>query len=358
MLDTQTYDITIIGAGPTGLFAAFCAGMREMTVKVVEQLPEPGGQLAVLYPDKYIYDAPGHKKVLAKDLVRELFDQAHTFQKPAFCFEERAQGLECEGAGFVLATNKGRHRSRALLVAAGIGAFSPNKLAVPGAEEGKPGIHYFVKDTRFFRGKKVLVVGGGDSAADWALALADVAKGVTVIHRRDTFRAHESSVKRLMETTDVRTFHELKCVQGADRVEGATIFNNKTGAESQLAVDEVVFALGFKADLGDLKSWNIEMVDGQRHIRVDPTMSTNIPGVYAAGDVTEVTYLQQQELPLGQRLDSDSLSMPSTKYVERQERWGLIVTGYAQAAVAVNHVKQLITPKAGLFPGHSSAMRS
>lgn len=351
-------DLLIIGAGPTGLFAAFCAGMREMRVRVVERLPEPGGQLAVLYPEKYIYDAPGYAKILARELASQLYQQSHTFGTPVYCFEEQAKTLSWDGDAFALGTDKGTHYARAVLVAAGIGSFVPNKVAVRGAEEGKPGIYYFVKSLDVFVGKRVLVVGGGDSAADWALAIHDIAKSVTVVHRTDRFRAHEASVRRMMETVDVRTFHELKAVHGEARVEGATIFDNRTGTENTIPVDAVVFALGFKADLGDLRQWRMEMDEPNRHIKVDPTMATSRAGVFAAGDITEVAYLQQQELPEDQRqYDGTHLSIPSPKYVERKERWGLIVTGYAQAAVAVNFAKRHITPTASLSPGHSSAMR-
>jgi len=353
--DEEVYDITIVGAGPTGLFAAFCAGMRGMTVKVLEKLPEPGGQLAVLYPDKYIYDAPGHSKILAKDLVRELYLQSKTFGEPTYCFEEAAKQLSKDDY-FIVTTDKGRHYSRTLLIAAGIGAFTPKRLNVPGTEEGRPGIHYFVKDTDLFRDRRVLVVGGGDSAVDWVLSIKDIAKKVTLIHRRDQFRAHESSVRQLMDSpVEVKTFYELKRVYGDARVEGSRIYENRTGQEEDLPVDDIIIAIGFEADLGEIRYWGARMDEQLRHIMVGPSMETNIPGVYAAGDVTELTYLEKLELPESQRIQSKSrLSLPSTKYQERKERWGLIVMGYAQAATAVNHAKQYMTPGAKLFPGHST----
>lgn len=357
--DHELYDITIVGAGPTGLFAAFCAGMREMRTKVIERLPEPGGQLTVLYPDKYIYDAPGHAKILARDLVKELYLQAGTFAQPTFCFSEYAEQLIKEDGRFILRTDKGEHYSRTVLIAAGIGAFTPKKLNAPGLVEGKPGVHFFVRDLSCFAGRKVLIVGGGDSAVDWALSIKELAKRVTLIHRRDKFRAHESSVRQLMcSNVDLKTFYEMKHVYGHERVEGARIYDNRTGQEEDLCVDDIIVAIGFEAELGGIRYWGVQMDDSLRHITVNPRMETNIPGIYAAGDVTEMAYLEKLELPESQRIyEGSSLSLPSTKYEERKERWGLIVMGYAQAAMAVNHAKQYVSPEAKLMPGHSSEIR-
>lgn len=360
MANNPVYDITIVGAGPTGLFAAFCAGMRQMTVKVLERHPEPGGQLIVLYPDKYIYDAPGHTKILAKDLVKELYSQSKTFAEPAFCFGEQAKQLSKTDDYFIITTDKGDHYTRTVLIAAGIGAFSPKKLNVPGTEDGRPGIHYFVTDRSVFEGRRVLVIGGGDSAVDWALDIKDVAKKVTLIHRRSEFRAHEASVRELMGSgAEVKTFYELKRVYGDGQVEGARVYDNRTGVEEDITIDDVIIAIGFEADLGEIRYWGMEMDEQLRHIVVAPSMETNIPGVYAAGDVTELTYLEKLELPEAQRIHGETrLSLPSPKYEERKERWGLIVMGYAQAATAVNHAKQYLTPGARLFPGHSTEMVS
>lgn len=357
--DSQLFDITIIGAGPTGLFAAFCAGMRGMSVKVIERLPGPGGQLTVLYPDKYIYDSPGYPEVLARDLAEALYRQAFTFGEPVFRFEEEAKELNRTEEGFLLRTDRGEHRSRAVIVAAGIGAFTPKQLGIPGTEPGKPGIHYFVRDLETFRGRRVLVVGGGDSAVDWALALRDRAASVTLVHRRDAFRAHEASVRELLASpVNVKLFYEVKAVEHAgDRLVAATVFHNKTGEEERLELDDIIFALGFEADLGALRSWGLELDAAGRHVSVDPGMATNIPGVFAAGDVTELTYLQKLELPPEQQVEGGgAISIPTPKYAERRERWGLLVVGYAQAAQAVSHARRYLDPKARLFPGHSSEL--
>jgi thioredoxin reductase (NADPH) len=357
--DGQLFDVTIIGAGPTGLFAAFCAGMRGMSVKVIERLPSPGGQLTVLYPDKYIYDSPGYPEILARDLASALYRQAFTFGEPVFRFEEEARALHRTDEGFLLLTDRGEHRSRAIIVAAGIGAFTPKQLGIPGTEPGSPGIHYFVRDLDAFRGRRVLVVGGGDSAVDWALALRDRAASVTLIHRRDVFRAHEASVRELLASpVAVKLFRELKAVEHAGgQLRAVTIVDNRTGAEERLEVDDVIFALGFEADLGALRTWGLELDAAGRHVAVDPSMATNIPGVFAAGDVTELTYLQKLELPPEQRVEGGgAISIPTPKYAERRERWGLLVVGYAQAAQAVSHARRYLDPKARLFPGHSSEL--
>jgi thioredoxin reductase len=333
MSDVEVFDITIIGAGPTGLFGAFYSGMRQMKTKIIEALPEMGGQLAVLYPEKYIYDVPGFPKILAKDLVRGLIDQAIQWG-PEVCLEQRVQTLHFGEAGedefMVLRTDKEVHYTRTLLIAAGIGAFSPNKLKNETIEEFEGrGIFYFVKDKAPLLNKRVLVVGGGDSAVDWALNLKDWASSVTLIHRRDTFRAHEANVVELLNSpVDVKLYYELDRVHGDGRIEGATIFNNQTGEKEYLGVDFVLMNLGFKADLGPIKAWGLQRE--KRYLVVDKRQMTDYPGVFAAGDVS----VQNDVEPLN-----------------------LITTGFAQAAVAVNYAKQYTDPKARVFPGHSSEMR-
>jgi thioredoxin reductase (NADPH) len=333
MSDVEVFDITIVGAGPTGLFGVFYAGMRQMKTKLIEALPEMGGQLAVLYPEKYIYDVPGFSKILAKDLVRGLVDQAMQWS-PTACLEEKVETLHFGEAGedefMVLRTNRGAHYTRTLLIAAGIGAFTPNKLVNETVEEFEGrGIFYFVKDKGPLRNKRVLVVGGGDSAVDWALNLKDWASQVTLIHRRDRFRAHEASVIELQNSAvDVRLHHEMERVHGDSHVHGVTIFDNLTGEKERLEVDYVLMNLGFKADLGPIKGWGLQRE--KRYLVVDKTQQTAYSGVFAAGDVC----VQLDVTPLN-----------------------LITTGFAQAAVAVNYAKQHAEPGARVFPGHSSELR-
>ncbi len=329
MAQEEVFDTLIVGAGPTGLFAAFYAGLREMSTKVIEALPEPGGQLAVLYPEKYIYDVPGYVKVLAKDLVGELVEQTHKWQ-PTLCYEERAIGINRRDDGIIeLQTDKQTHYGRTVVIAGGIGAFAPNKLKNESvARFENNGIFYFVQDKKPFYRKKLLVIGGGDSAVDWALNLKDYADKVTLIHRREGFRAHPSSVTELMESSvDVLLWHELKEVLGDDHITGATIFDNRTDEEKTIDVDYVLLNLGFKADIGPIKSWGLEL--DKRYIVVNEKQETNIPGVYAAGDIAKTDGVE----PLN-----------------------LIATGFGQAAVAVNHAYSYLTG-GRVFPGHSSEMR-
>jgi thioredoxin reductase (NADPH) len=323
----ELFDLAIIGGGPAGLFAAFYAGLRGMRTVLIEALPELGGQLAVLYPEKYIYDVPGFPKILARDLVKHLVEQALQFD-PAVRLEEQVTNLALnEDKTLTVSTTAGGCTARAVLIAGGVGAFAPNKLAAPGVArlEGA-GVLYFVKSKDDLQGKRLLIVGGGDSALDWALILQDTAKSITLIHRRDQFRAHENSVRDLFASkTDIKVFCELREVHGADKVEGVTIANNKTHEDEYLPMDAVLLTLGFKADLGPIKNWGLSIE--KRSLRVDSSMATSMPGVFAAGDIAGTDI----------KLD-------------------LIAVGFGQAAVAVNAAKTYIDPKARLFPGHSSDM--
>jgi thioredoxin reductase len=333
------FDITFVGAGPTGLFGAFCAGLRELSVKVIDALPKAGGQLITLYPEKWIYDTPGFYKIRSKDLVENLLQQASQWQ-PEFVFNQRALKLirdnhpdaDPDEQVWVIETDKERHYTKTVVIAAGIGAFEPIHLKNESVDrfENK-GVTYIVHDLETYAGQRVLVVGGGDSAVDWALALESIAEKVTLIHRRDGFRAHESSVEALNKSpVEVLVFHELRELQGGSHLERAVIFNNQTQEERTLDVDAVVLALGFKADLGPIRSWELETI-GRRYIQVNKRMETNLPGVYAAGDVA----LQEDLDPLN-----------------------LIVIGYGQVTVAVNYAYTKIKPGEKVFPGHSSEKMS
>jgi thioredoxin reductase (NADPH) len=331
----EVFDITIVGAGPTGLFGAFYAGMREMSCKVIDALPQEGGQITALYPEKNIFDTPGFPSIPGKVLVTNLVEQANHWDTN-FALGERAETLErvplpggeADEECWVIGTTKQEHYSRAVIIAAGIGAFRPVKLPTEGVDdwEGK-GLEYFVKDVGEFADKHVLIVGGGDSAVDWALAAEPIAKHVTLIHRRPGFRAHDTSVNRLNDSNvDVKIHYELREIQGDGHVERAVIFDNQTEEETTIDVDSAVLALGFKADLGPIREWELETI-GRRYIRVDSKMRTNLPFVYAAGDVA----LQEDLDPLN-----------------------LIVVGYGQVTVAVNYAYAAIKPGEKVFPGHSS----
>jgi len=326
--ERDVYDVTIIGGGPVGLFAAFYAGLREMRTKIIEALPELGGQLITLYPEKLIYDVAGFPEILAKDLAANLIAQGLRY-RPTVCLEERAVQLEREPDGvYVITTDKGRrHWTRTVIISAGIGAFNPNRLDRPGVQafEGR-GVYYFAKNFEEFRDKRLLIVGGGDSAVDWALHLYPIARHVTLIHRRTEFRAHEKSVRELMAApVTVKTPYELKELRGDTWVREAVIYQNRTMEEETLPVDAVILALGFKADIGPLAEWGFEL-DG-RSIKVNARMETSLPGVFACGDIASV---------------------------EGVGNLKLLATGFGQAAIAVGAAKMFIDPTARLFGGHSS----
>jgi thioredoxin reductase (NADPH) len=319
------HDITIIGGGPVGLFGLFYAGMRGMKAKVIDSLAELGGQLAALYPDKYVYDMAGFRKVLARDLADGLKEQALQFS-PTVCLEEKVVELRQENGLMVLATEAGReHWTKTVLITAGVGAFAPRKLESPELArfEGH-GLHYFIRSVEHFAGRRVLIAGGGDSAVDWALHIEPMAKEVTLIHRRETFRAHEDSLRKLRASrTKVLTFYELRTILGDSRVARAVIYDNRTQEEQALDVDDIIVNFGFRANLGPIKNWGLTIQGNS--IVVNQRMETNIPGVYAAGDV---------------------VSFPG--------KLKLIATGVGEAATAVCTAKLLVDPNAHYFPGHSS----
>jgi thioredoxin reductase len=324
-------DINIIGGGPVGLFAAFYAGMRGATVRIIDSLPELGGQLMALYPEKYIYDVGGFPRITGKALARSLIEQGTQFD-PEIHLEEQVQELERDGEGFVLHTARTAYPSRTVLIAAGKGAFAPRVLDCPGYDEllGK-GVEYHVRDPAAYEGQKILIVGGGDSAVDWALDLKDRTRALTLIHRRKGFRAHAQSMNLLDQavddgTVDLLTFREVREIHGTDRVTGATIFDNRTDEDTRLDVDAVLALIGFRPDLGPLASWGLELE--RNTIRVSSSMETNIPGVFGAGDIAH--------------------------YEGKLE---LIATGFAEAAVAVNHAVHHIDPDARVNPGHSTNLK-
>ncbi len=325
----EIYDLTIIGGGPVGLFGLFYAGMRQMKTKVIDSLEQLGGQLIAIYPEKYIYDMPGFPKVKAKDLVREMVEQGLQYDATAV-LGEKVQDLRRRADGiWALTTDVGAvHLSKTVVLTVGAGGFAPRKLDLVGVKEleGRD-VFYFVTDLEAFRDRDVLIIGGGDSAVDWALHLEGIARSLALCHRRDKFRAHEGSVKELHNSScEVNLFWETKALRVEnERLGGVTIFHNKTGEERELAVNTIILSLGFIADLGPIKTWGLEMAGGG--IQVNSRMETNLPGVYSAGDVA--TY---------------------------DGKLKLIATGTGEVAVAVNYAKTFIDPAARAFPGHSSDM--
>jgi thioredoxin reductase len=320
----DVYDITIIGGGPTGLFGSFYAGLRGLKTKVIDVLPELGGQLTALYPEKYVYDVAGHPKILAKDLAKNLAVQAALF-KPSICLGEKVSSVTRVDENWKVQTDQGEHFSKSVLLALGAGACVPKKLDVD-YNHGWEGecIFYSVKNKERFRGKNVLIIGGGDSAVDWANEFSLLAEKVTLIHRRDQFRAVQTSVEEMRRNKiDIKTFYELKEIIGKDKVEGVVIFDNRTGKEEKLEVEALIINIGFVINLDFLKSWGLKM--DLNAITVNEKMETNLAGMYAAGDIAA-----------------------------HPAKLKLIATGAAEAATAVNFACTYINPSAKLFPGHSS----
>ncbi|RSL29450.1 NAD(P)/FAD-dependent oxidoreductase [Salibacterium salarium] len=322
------YDVTIIGAGPIGLFTAFYAGMRQMSVKIVDSMPQTGGQLSALYPDKYIYDVAGFPKVKAQELVDQLYDQANTFS-PTVCLNESVEHVvRREDETFELVTSEGVHHSRTIIITAGAGAFQPRKLKVEHADHYENhSLHYFIKKLERFRDRNVLVCGGGDSAVDWALALDEITDNVTLIHRRDNFRAHEHSLELLKQSKiRVQTPYEISQLLGTDQhIEQVMLQEVKGDTTELLDVDDVIVNFGFVTSLGPLKTWGLDIE--KNAIRVNSKMETSIPGIYAAGDVC--TY---------------------------DGKVKLIATGFGEAPTAVNYAKSSVDPKAKLHAGHSTSI--
>jgi len=286
---SEMYDVTVIGAGPVGLYAAYYAGLRDCRTKLIETYPQVGGRLISMYPEKEIYDVAGHPKILARDLIVQLTEQAMQY-RPTVVLGERVKGLKILGERVIeLATAKGLHYSQTVVIAAGCGAFVPRKLDIPQLIdlEGH-GICYYLPSFEPLRGKKVLVVGGGNSAVDWALSLEGIAAEVTLVHRMYRFQAHEAMVDRLLASNVTVKFpyFGLKEVTGEEKITGAVIWNERSGKEERIEVDAIVLSIGMLTNLEPFRQWGLSIVGNG--IAVGTDMSTNMPGVYAAGDI--VTY--------------------------------------------------------------------
>lgn len=323
-------DITIIGGGPTGLFAQFYAGMRGATARIVDALPELGGQLTALYPEKDIFDVAGFPRVPAKELVKQLAVQAAQFGG-SHHLNQRVTGLVEEDGHFVLETPTDRFPSRAIVIAAGIGAFSPRRLPQACAEPwyGR-GIHDVVTNPDEYVGRRVVIIGGGDSAFDWAAQLARRATAVTLVHRSDRFRAHAATIAEVQANaangggTEILTFHELHGVNAdGERLSGVVVRQTKTKETRAIDADVVLPMLGFVSDIGPLADWGLTLEKDE--IVVNSMMETGRAGIYAAGDVT--TYPGKLKL---------------------------IATGFGEAAIAVNQAVHWIYPEKKVSPGHSS----
>ncbi|WP_374722523.1 NAD(P)/FAD-dependent oxidoreductase [Peribacillus tepidiphilus] len=328
MIEKKVYDITIIGGGPVGLFTAFYGGMRQASVKIIESLPQLGGQLSALYPEKYIYDVAGFPKVRAQELINNLKEQMAKFD-PTIVLEQSVEKLEkLEDGIFKLTTNKEEHFSKTVIITAGNGAFQPRRIELESASqyEGK-NLHYFIDDLNQFAGQKVMVCGGGDSAVDWALMLEPIAEKVTIVHRRDKFRAHEHSVENLKNSkVDIKTpYVPVELIGDGEKITQVVLEDVNGENKEVIDVDSVIVNFGFVSSLGPIKEWGLTIE--KNSIVVNSKMETNIPGIYAAGDIC--TY---------------------------EGKVKLIACGFGEAPTAVNNAKSYIDPKAKVQPLHSSSM--
>lgn len=314
-------DLLVVGAGPTGLFATYYAGFRGHRVAVVDSLPELGGQVTAMYPEKLILDVAGFPAVKGRDLVAGLVEQAATAD-PTYLLGRTATTLEHGDDGVVVTLDDGTEvAAAAVLITAGIGKFSPRPLPAGEGWLGR-GMEFFVPSFEPYAGKDVVIVGGGDSAFDWALHLEPVARSVRLVHRRDAFRAHERTVQQVRDSSvEIVTRAEVTALEGDGSLESVEV--TVDGEPTTYPCQALVAALGFIADLGPLQQWGIDV--HKRHVVVDPAMRTNLPRVFAAGDITEYP-----------------------------GKVRLIAVGFGEAATAVNNATVAIDPTAHVFPGHSS----
>ncbi|HEY2523339.1 MAG TPA: NAD(P)/FAD-dependent oxidoreductase [Streptosporangiaceae bacterium] len=317
-------DALIVGAGPVGLYAAYYAGFRGLSVAVLDSLPEIGGQVSAMYPEKLIYDVAGFPAVKGRDLIARLADQAGRYD-PRYVLGAEARGLHYEnGAPVVTTSQNEKIKASFVVVTGGIGTFTPRPLpALAGFEDR--GLAYFVPEPGEYQDRDVVIVGGGDSAFDWALTLAPVARSVTMVHRRAAFRAHQGLVRQVLGLpVSVVTNAEVVAATGHDGwVEAVEVLDKRSRQTSRLTAQGVIAALGFTADISALESWDLEVTD--RRLVVGTSMATNRDRIYAAGDITEYP-----------------------------GKVRLIAVGFGEAATAVNNAVAALDPAASLFPGHSS----
>ncbi|MEZ7944759.1 MAG: NAD(P)/FAD-dependent oxidoreductase [Flavobacteriaceae bacterium] len=284
-------DILIIGAGPTGLFTVFEAGLLKLKCHLIDALPQPGGQCSEIYPKKPIYDIPAYPEILAGDLTSKLLEQISSFQ-PGFTLGERAETIEkLEDDTFIVTTNKGtKHHAPIVAIAGGLGSFEPRKPPIPNiAHFEDVGVEYIIRDPEVYRDKKVVIAGGGDSALDWAIFLTDIASEVSLVHRRNEFRGALDSVDKVQELKDAGkitmiTPAEVTGILGDEKLTGVSIVKN--GEEKiKLEVDHFIPLFGLSPKLGPIANWGLDIEKNAIKVNNALDYQTNIPGIYAIGDV-------------------------------------------------------------------------
>ncbi|WP_290369549.1 NAD(P)/FAD-dependent oxidoreductase [Pseudoneobacillus rhizosphaerae] len=319
----KLYDVTIIGGGPVGLFTAFYCGMREMETKIIEFLPYLGGKVSYFYPEKMIRDIGGIPSISGENLVRQLEEQANTFE-PTIVLKQQIVGLEKLSDGtFLLISHTGeRHHTRSIILATGFGTLKSGKLDLADAKkyEGK-NLHYTVERLNDFKDKHVLISGGGNSAVDWANELLPIAKKITVVHRRNEFSGLERNLSNLRKSSaSIMTPYVLDSLHGKnERMTSVSLKNVETEENIEIDIDEVLVNHGYSIDLGPIKDWGLEFENGS--IKVDSSMGTSINGVFAVGDIASY-----------------------------QNKLHLIAGGFTEGPTAVNSAKAFIEPGKELKP--------
>lgn len=322
------YDITIIGGGPSGMFTAFYAGLRQAKVKIIEALPQLGGQPGMLYAEKKIYDIPALPAITGGELVDNLNEQLSRFETTVCCGEEAFDLTKREDGIIEIQTSKQKHYSKAVIISAGNGAFRPRKLEIAHAElYENANLHYFVNNIESFRDKTVAICGGGDSAVDWALTLEPIAKKVILVHRRPQFRAQEHSIHLLSKSSvEILTPYVPITINGDGKTLSSVVLQEvRKDNTLEIEIDDFLINYGFSSSIGPMKKWGFE-VKGNA-IAINSKMETTMPGVYAVGDVSSY-----------------------------EGKVKLIATGFGEAPTAVNNAMVYINPDTRVQPMHSTSL--